>query len=103
MIYKSLSGHSFIFDRWPDNFSPLDCFDKKDYLNCLHGIMLGLTLINNERVSHQSLSDEGVIHELLHLALSIDICTENTRDSLRLEIKEIQENIMEIVRKYDNS
>lgn len=103
MIYKSLSGHSFIFDGWSANYSPLELFDRNDYLNCLHGILLGLTLINNERVSHQSLSDEGVIHELLHLALSIDICTENTRDSLRLEIKEIQENIMEIVRKYDNS
>lgn len=103
MIYKSLRGHSFIFNGWPVNYTPLNLFDNFNYLGCLHGIMLGLTLINNERVSHQSLSDEGVIHELLHLALSIDICTENTRDSLRLEIKEIQENIMEIVRKYDNS
>lgn len=95
MEYLSPNGILFWFDGWRDN-SPVQCFDRKDWNSCLHGCMLALTIINDPKLTQTEISDDGVLHELFHLASGIEICTNNTMPELRTQVAEIEELCLSI-------
>lgn len=78
--YRTAAGHAFIFDGWPAGESPLELFDAGKWLECLHACMFA----TSRRVL---LEDDQLLHELVHLALGIDICTHNTMAGLREAVK----------------
>lgn len=73
------------------------CFDRQDWLGCAHGCMLALILVGDEHQSHLAVSDDGVIHELLHLHVGADLCTCNTLDELRTIVVELESKVIQIV------
>ncbi len=89
MEYLSPNEIVFGFDGW-GSYSPTQCFDRGEWLDCLHGCMLALTIINDPGLTQIEISDDGVLHELLHLALGIDICTNNTMSELRTQVAELE-------------
>jgi len=90
MIYTSPKGIRFDFSGWNKGERPTDRFDCKDWLGCLHGCMLALNFIEAPIMTHLAIADDGILHELLHLELKIDICTETTMAELRTGIANIE-------------
>lgn len=80
--YRTSRGRSFSFSGWAPGETPLDHFDRGEWLKCLHGCMFAASRVHIE--------DDGVLHELVHLALGVDICTHNSLDDLRVEVAAIQ-------------
>jgi hypothetical protein len=76
--YRTTAGRSFAFSGWPPGESPLELFDAGKWLECLHACMFAAS-------RRELLEDDQLLHELVHLALGIDICTHNTMAGLREE------------------
>jgi len=93
MKYLSPKGVEFSFDGWAPGNTPLECFDRGDYIACAHGCMLALIIQDDALVSHDAISDDGVIHELIHLKEKIDICTCNTLADVRWMVAGLQEYV----------
>lgn len=84
------TGAQFSFTQWQEGESPIERFDRGEWLQCLHGLLLILSILDWKRTTMKGIADDGVLHELVHLALGIDICTHHTLHSLRLQVVEIQ-------------
>lgn len=76
---------NFSFDGWPAGETPLEFFDKKRWLECLHACICA--------VSRQTLMDTGVLHELCHLALGLETDQHSNRPRLRERVATIQQEI----------
>lgn len=101
MQYKTTQGRTYDFSGWEPRESPLELFDKKEWLKCLHACMLAVYLAhrcNEDLLGFRALSvgtvleDDSLLHELCHLALGIDISTHNSLEDLRDKVI-IYENI----------
>lgn len=77
--YKTTKGRAYSFMGWPPGESPVELFDAKRWLECLHACMFAAS-------RKVTLEDDGLLHELVHLALGVEICTHNTMGDLRAEI-----------------
>jgi hypothetical protein len=64
-------------------------FDNRDYINCLHGCMLLISLYVPSEIKYLYLEDGGLLHELMHLSLSTDIRTQDSLTTLRQHIKDL--------------
>jgi hypothetical protein len=53
--------------------------------------MLAMTIIDDPELTQLEVSDDGVLHELVHLASGVDICTHTGMSDLRLHVSELQE------------
>ena len=82
--YRTTAGRAFHFDGWPPGESPIELFDAGKWLECLHACMFAAS-------RRELLEDDHLLHELVHLALGIDICTHNTMAGLREAGKNLQE------------
>lgn len=89
MDYVTSRGVKFSFNGFPAGCDPLAYFDNKDYLNCLHGCMVLVSLFVPREIKHLYLEDDGLLHELVHLSLGIDICTHSNLISLRQHIQDL--------------
>lgn len=85
--YQTSSGARFSFSGWAAGESPLECFDRRDWLDCLHGCMFCAGFHPDPRVL---LEDDGVLHELVHLAGGVDICTHSNLAALRNSVLALQ-------------
>lgn len=94
MNYKSPKGVPFSFDGWQTDETPFNCFCRKDYLGCLHGCLLALTLLGNEHRTQVAISDDGLVHELVHLAGGVEISTHTDLDTLRSEVLDLQNDLL---------
>ncbi len=72
------------FEGWHGGEAPTDFFDAGKWLECLHAILPALSHVDDE------LRDTGLLHELTHLALGLEIGIENRVRLLREKILEIQ-------------
>ena len=95
MEYLSPNGVRFDFSGWILD-SPIQCFDRQDWVGCLHGCMLALTILNQPELTQREIADDGLLHELLHLSGGVDVCTHTTLQELRTQIAEIQTLCMAI-------
>lgn len=94
MIYQTPSGNIFSFNTWVDAHKPSSTFDRKDYLGCLHGCMLAFTILDDADFTQLAVVDDGLLHELLHLAMGIDICTHTTMNDLRTLIIDLENRML---------
>jgi hypothetical protein len=77
-------GSPLSFSGYRSGETPLELFDAGRWLECLHGCMIGIT------VTHEHIEDDGVLHELVHLALGIPICHQSSMGYIRDEVGKIQ-------------
>lgn len=76
---------NYSFSGWPPNESPVELFDHQIWLECLHACMCA--------VSRQTIMDTGVLHELCHLSLGIEIDTHSSMARLRERVAAVQAEI----------
>lgn len=74
--YRTPKGRLYHFSGWDEGDTPLEYFDRGEWLHCLHSCMLMQYLL-------EDVADDGLLHELVHLSLGIDICTHTTMTELR--------------------
>jgi hypothetical protein len=89
MDYVTSRGVKFSFNGFPAGCDPLTYFDNQDYVRCLHGCMVLVDLFVPREIKHLYLEDDGLLHELVHLSLSIDICTHGSLIFLRQRIQDL--------------
>lgn len=99
MQYKTTQGRTYDFSGWEPGESPVELFDKKEWLKCLHACMIASYLAyrcNEDFLGFSTLcagkvlEDDSLLHELCHLSLGIEISTHNTLDDLR-EMVEVEQ------------
>ena len=83
--YLTTAGHAYGFHGWDEGDSPLENFDRGEWLKCLHGCMFALSRV--------MLEDDQLLHELVHLALGIEISVHNSMAGLRERVIQTQEEI----------
>lgn len=91
--YHTSSGASFSFSGWNAGESPLECWDSRDWLKCLHGCMLCLSLLNDPENTQLAIEDDGLLHELVHLEADINICLHSSMDNIRAQIETLQSRL----------
>ncbi|NYT38920.1 hypothetical protein ERD78_18625 [Allopusillimonas soli] len=102
MQYVTESGHTYHFDGWPPGQSPYECWARCDYLGCLHGAMLCYHLIGDG--AQEAVADDGLLHELVHLASGMDICTHTPTGILGNRVRGLErrvEMMMEAARQLE--
>lgn len=82
--YRTSRGHLFGFSDWPEGESPLELFDKREWLKCLHSTMF---VLSRSKIEQIDIEDDGILHELIHLSLGVDICTHQTLSDLREQLE----------------
>lgn len=92
MTYLSPKGTKYSFSGWESGSTPVERFDLGDYIGCLHGCLLMLTLLGNEHRTQVAISDDGIVHELVHLAGGVEISTHNDLTTLRAEVVELEDD-----------
>lgn len=99
MQYKTTQGRTYDFSGWEPGESPLELFDKQEWLKCLHACMLCTSfthklykddLQTQDDIAAEFIDDDGLLHELCHRACGLDICTHNSLEDLRKEVRFIQ-------------
>lgn len=91
--YRTSSGANYSFSGWNESESPLECWDRQDWLKCLHGCMLCLSLLNDHEATQRAIEDDGLLHELVHLESDINICLHGDMDNIRLQIEFLQDRL----------
>jgi len=94
--YTTKSGATYDFSGWRGE-DPTTFFDRRDWLGCLHGCMLCLSLLGRENWTQMSIADDGLLHELVHLAAGSEICTHNSLDKMREEVVELQRSFEKLL------
>ncbi|MBR8344180.1 hypothetical protein [Burkholderia ambifaria] len=84
--YWTSRGRRFSFLGWPEGGRPTDLFDREDWVGCLHACMFAAS----RRANPADLEDDGPLHELVHLACGLSLCTHNSMDLLREQIAELE-------------
>lgn len=95
MRYLSPKGTMFEFDGWNTGDRPTECFDRGDYVACIHGCMLALIIKGSPYEAQLSISDDGVIHELIHMISGVDICTCNSVQDIRAEVSKLEKFVLD--------
>lgn len=85
--YLTSSGHQYSFTNWGNGEQPSECFDRQDWLGCLHGCMFCAQFNSS---SNLLLEDDGLLHELLHLAMGLEISTHNSLQELRIAVVKLE-------------
>lgn len=100
MDYLTSSGAQYSFSGWNPGESPLECWDDKEWLKCLHACMFCLSMIKASQMALQAIEDDGLLHELVHLADGVDICTHGSMAALREKVIALQCSFETIRRIY---
>lgn len=89
MQYFTSKGTEFSFYGFDDGDRPSDHFKAGDWLTCLHGCMF-LASILDPHESKVLMEDDGLLHELVHLALGISISTHTDMNELLCSVTELE-------------
>jgi hypothetical protein len=89
MDYATGRGVNFSFTGFAPGSDPLTQFNAYKYEECLHSCMVLVYLFTPKEHQYQYLADDGLLHELIHLINGIDICTHNSPDNIRQQIKDL--------------
>lgn len=88
MNLDSLDRHmKFEFTGWREH--PLDLFDAKQWSKCLHAAIQAYNFIGDPQYTQAALEDTGLLHELAHLSVGINIWTHHNLDDLRAELARV--------------
>lgn len=85
--YRTAAGRKFTLGY--DGPSPLQLFDEQRWAECAHACAYLISLRGDPELALRSLQDDALIHELLHLACGIEICTHNGRGNVRSMVADI--------------
>lgn len=69
--------------------TPVELFDAGRVAECLHACAFMLFALKDAGRAWGALDDEGLMHELVHLVVGIDISTHNRHDNIRAEVSEL--------------
>lgn len=61
------NGNIYMMKKWKVGERPVETFDKKDWIGCAHGCVLGLLLLQDPARTQRAVEDDGIIHELIHI------------------------------------
>lgn len=89
----SVLGLDWGFRGFYPGESPLELFDAGNWLACMHAVMVGVYVVNDVGRAWRVMSDDGALHELLHLACGIQICTHSSMAEIRMQIAEIEADL----------
>ena len=76
---------------------PSELFKNKEYLKCAHALCYLLHINNNKLIAYKAIKDNGILHEVIHLANDIEIWTHHSLDKIYNDIS--KENL----KKSENS
>lgn len=91
MDYRTfLTGTRFSFSGWEPGESPVECWAAGEWLKCLHGCILCCHLIGDPEITHAAVADDAILHELVHLASGIPVCTHGSMALLEDRVRKLQ-------------
>lgn len=67
--------------------SPMDLFDLGDYIACAHACAFLIGRLRDPERALMALEDDGLLHELLHLASGIPVCTFHAPADIRVQVE----------------
>lgn len=85
--YRTSRGRLFALPSFEKGEYPLDLFDRGEWLKCLHACMAVAQFMDTDTRSF--IEDDGILHELVHLSLGVNVCTHNSMDDLRRDVEKI--------------
>lgn len=85
--YLTTAGHRFC--DFYDGPSPLELFDAGRWAECAHACVFMIYRTGDAALALRCLEDDCVIHELLHLACGVPVCTHNGMDGVRAQVAAI--------------
>ncbi|WP_340700849.1 hypothetical protein [Burkholderia cenocepacia] len=85
-IIRTSRGRAYVLSDWPAGGRPTDHFDQGRWADCLHACLFAASLRRNP----SDIEDDGPVHELVHLVCGIPICTHNTMENLRHQVRELE-------------
>lgn len=92
MIYRTPNTCArYSFAGWSPGESPVECWQSGEWLRCLHGCMLAVYLIGDPHMMRAALADDGILHELVHLAAGAEVCTHGGMERLAEEVVALQD------------
>lgn len=86
--YRTSRGSLYGFSGWNRGESPVESFDKKEWLKCLHSCMLIASFHPDPK---PLLEDDQVLHELVHLVSDVEISSHCSLEFLREQVVELEE------------
>lgn len=92
-IIRTSRGRAYVLSNWPAGGRPTDHFDQGRWADCLHACLFAASLRRNPA----DIEDDGPIHELSHLVCGIPICTHNTMEGLREQVRELELFVSDVV------
>lgn len=89
---------AYMLQRWKPGETPVETYDKQDFIGCLHGCVLALTMLQDSKRTQMAIEDDGIVHELIHILhftqpdQRIQIGSFRSVRELRDEIYKLQED-----------
>ncbi|WP_238913781.1 hypothetical protein [Achromobacter insolitus] len=96
--YRTPAGVLYEFHGWPVGQSPSECWRAGDWLGCLHGCVLCFFLLGDYRATQAAVADDGLLHELVHLASGTPICTHTGHEQLADQVVELETRLATLLR-----
>lgn len=100
--YKTTKGRTYSFTGWGEGGSPLERFDKREWVPCLHACMLAASFLPGDD-ARLLLEDDQLLHELVHLIQGIEICSHSSEKFLRKSIIKLQKRVENELKKTQNN
>lgn len=83
--YTTTKGNAFSFIGFNEGESISEFFMRGEYLKAAHAASFVLGTFCHPEACKMALEDDGIVHELIHLALGIDQCTHTLMGDLMIE------------------
>lgn len=78
----------------------VELFDSGKYLSCLHQAMAVTYLTVAPHKVTAMIADDGVLHELVHLASDINVCTHSSKDWVRDELVKLDAESVKLLARF---
>ena len=64
---QNTNNSPYMLSRWKEGEYPVQTYDAKDWVGCLHGCALALTMLQDPQRTQNAIEDDGILHELIHI------------------------------------
>jgi hypothetical protein len=89
--YRTSKGGLYCFSGFD---TPLEVlFTEKRYLECAHAVCIAVALIKDKDLTQLVVEDDGLLHELIHLASGIEVGLGNSDKQMLHEIAQITQRL----------